>query len=127
MVNRGWEFVTNPQSAIHNPPTLRLLIPRRSRRRGFTLFELLLVLLILALTAALVAPVGFLMGVPFPKGALRVGPLVDWGFAVNGAASVLGGTAVLLVAFDVGFAVALSLAAVLYLVAWGLMSRRQAW
>jgi hypothetical protein len=81
----------------------------------------------LAVTAALVAPVGFLMGVPFPKGALRVGPLVDWGFAVNGAASVLGGTAVLLVAFGAGFSAALSGAAVLYLVAGGLMSRRQAW
>ena len=67
------------------------------------------------------------MGVPFPKGALRVGPLVDWGFAVNGAASVLGGTAVLLVAFGAGFAAALSCAAVLYLVAGGLMRWQRAW
>ncbi|MBK7143057.1 MAG: hypothetical protein IPH75_13370 [bacterium] len=37
----------------------------------------------------LIAPVGFFMGMPFPKGTLRVGPLVDWEFAVNGAASVL--------------------------------------
>lgn len=66
------------------------------------------------------------MGVPFPKGALRVGPLVDWGFAVNGAASVLGGTAVLLVAFNAGFAVAVSLAAGLYLLAGGLIAARSA-
>ena len=67
------------------------------------------------------------MGIPFPKGALRVGPLVDWGFAVNGAASVLGGTAILLVAFNAGFAVALSLAAALYLLAGGLLAVRSAW
>ena len=81
----------------------------------------------LTVTAVLVAPVGFLMGVPFPKGALRVGPLVDWGFAVNGAASVLGGTAVLLVAFGAGFSAALSLAAALYLVAGGLMRWETSW
>ena len=59
--------------------------------------------------------------------ALRVGPLEDWGFAVNGTASVLGGTAVLLVAFGAGFAVALSLAAALYLLAGGLLAVRSAW
>jgi hypothetical protein len=81
----------------------------------------------IALSAALVAPVGFLMGIPFPKAALRVGPLVDWGFAVNGAASVVGGTAVLLVAFNAGFAVALSLAAVLYLGAGALLGWQRTW
>jgi hypothetical protein len=81
----------------------------------------------LSVTAVLVAPVGFLMGAPFPKGALRVGALVDWAFAVNGAASVLGATAILLVAFGAGFSAALSLAAVLYLVAFGLMRWERAW
>jgi hypothetical protein len=52
------------------------------------------------ITLLWVAPLGVLMGMPFPKAAGRVGELVDWGFAVNGAASVLGASGVLLVAFD---------------------------
>ena len=79
------------------------------------------------ITAALVAPLGFFLGMPFPKGALKVGELVDWGLAVNGAASVLGATLVLLVAFRCGFSVALLGAAALYLVAFGLLSRDSAW
>jgi len=77
--------------------------------------------------AALVFPLGFCMGMPFPKGALRVGELVDWGFAVNGAASVLGSTAIILVAFSWGYAAALSTAGALYLSAWLLLARRSAW
>mgnify|MGYP006278022701 CR=1 FL=1 len=75
----------------------------------------------LALAVALIFPLGFFMGMPFPKGALRVGQLIDWGFAVNGAASVLGSIGVLLVAFEWGFSVALILAAALYGVAWFLL------
>jgi hypothetical protein len=78
-------------------------------------------------TAVLIAPLGFFMGMPFPRGASRVGELVDWGFAVNGAASVLGATAILLVAFALGFSVALLIGATLYLVALGLLSLRRAW
>ncbi len=76
---------------------------------------------------ALVFPLGFFMGIPFPKGALRVGTLVDWGFAVNGVASVLGGTAIVLVSFTWGFAVALQVAAVCYAAAWLLMSMESLW
>ncbi len=63
----------------------------------------------------LVAPVGFFMGMPFPKGALRVGALVDWGFAVTGAASILGATGIVLVAFTYGFSVSLLSGAGVYL------------
>ena len=73
------------------------------------------------------APLGVFMGMPFPKAAVRVGELVDWGFAVNGTASVLGATGVLLVAFTWGFGAALALGAFLYLAAFGLLARRQAW
>ena len=47
----------------------------------------------IALTALMVAPLGLFMGMPFPKGTCRVGELVDWAFAVNGAASVAGPSA----------------------------------
>ena len=78
-------------------------------------------------TAGLIFPVGFFMGMPFPKGTLRVGELVDWGFAVNGAASVLGATLVLLIAFAFGFAASLAVAGLIYLGAYVLMSLRSAW
>ena len=78
-------------------------------------------------TALLILPLGFFMGMPFPKGTLRVGPLIDWGFAVNGAASVLGSTAIMLVAFTYGFSVALLLGAALYLIAYVLISAKSAW
>jgi len=81
----------------------------------------------LAVTILLVGPMGFLMGMPFPRGALRVGRLVDWGFAVNGAASVLGGTGILLVAMALGYRSALLVAAGLYLLAYLLISREGGW
>jgi hypothetical protein len=73
------------------------------------------------ITALLVAPLGFFMGMPFPKGSLRVGERIDWGFAVNGAASVLGATAILLLSFTFGFRVALLAAAAVYLLAYGFL------
>jgi hypothetical protein len=81
----------------------------------------------LAVTVVLVFPLGFLMGMPFPKGAGRVGELVDWGLAVNGAASVLGSTLILLVAFSYGLGFSLLVAALLYALAFLLFSREAAW
>jgi spermidine synthase len=79
------------------------------------------------LTSLLIAPLGFFMGMPFPKGGLRVGALVDWGFAVNGAASVVGATLIILVAFTHGYGIALLLGALVYLVALALYSWKRAW
>jgi hypothetical protein len=81
----------------------------------------------IVVTAVLVAPLGFFMGMPFPKGAMRVRELIDWGFAVNGAASVLGATGILLVAFAFGFSVSLVIAAGLYLLALALLSASRCW
>jgi hypothetical protein len=77
--------------------------------------------------ALLVFPLGFFMGMPFVKGALRVGELVDWGFAVNGAASVLGATLAIVLAFNFGYANTLLVATVLYAIAGILLSRKRAW
>lgn len=79
------------------------------------------------ISAVLIFPLGFVMGMPFPKAALRVGELVDWGFAVNGVASVLGSTAIMLVAFSWGFNAALFIAILLYLTAGGLFALKQQW
>ncbi len=78
-------------------------------------------------TVALIAPLGFFMGMPFPRGVLRVGPLVDWGFAVNGVGSVLGATLIVLCAFSYGFRVALLAGAALYLAAFGLLAAERLW
>jgi hypothetical protein len=78
-------------------------------------------------TVLLIAPLGFFMGMPFPRGVLRVGPLVDWGFAVNGVGSVLGATLIVLCAFSFGFRLALLAGAGLYLVAFGLLAAERPW
>ena len=77
--------------------------------------------------ALLVFPLGFFMGMPFVKGALRVGELVDWGFAVNGAASVLGATLAIILAFNFGYANTLLVAIALYVLAGVLLSRKRTW
>ena len=77
--------------------------------------------------ALLTFPLGFFMGMPFPKGTLRVGELVDWGFSVNGAASVFGATLVVLIAFSSGFTVALIIGGLVYFCAYLLMLFRRAW
>jgi hypothetical protein len=81
----------------------------------------------MAITAVLVIPLGFFMGMPFPMGTAKVGELIDWGFAVNGAASVLGSIVILLAALTWGFTAALTLAAVMYGVAFALMKINSAW
>jgi len=67
------------------------------------------------------------MGMPFPKGTKRVGELIDWGFAINGAASVLGSTAIMLVAFNFGYNMALLAGAAAYLLAMLLMRSQKEW
>ena len=65
-------------------------------------------------TVVLVSPLGFFMGMPFPKGVRHVGPLVDWSFAVNGAASVLGSTVTILLVISWGYSIGLGVALLLY-------------
>lgn len=77
--------------------------------------------------AVFIAPLGFFMGMPFPKGGRRVGELIDWGFAVNGTASVIGSTLIVLIAFVAGFRVALLVGALVYLCAGWMLDRRAAW
>jgi hypothetical protein len=70
------------------------------------------------ITGMLIFPLGFFMGMPFPKGTLKVRELIDWGFAVNGSASVLGSTVIILIAFSYGFQIAFALGILLYLMAY---------
>ena len=78
-------------------------------------------------SALLVAPLGFFMGMPFPIGALRVREKIDWGFAVNGIGAVVGSTAILLVAMEAGLDAALLASAFVYLLACAMLGLRRGW
>nr|MBN2277175.1 hypothetical protein [candidate division Zixibacteria bacterium] len=79
------------------------------------------------ITSFLILPLGVFMGMPFPKATLKVGSLVDWGFAVNGAASVFGSTLIILIVFTYGFNMALLIGAGMYLVAYILILNKRMW
>ncbi|MBU1925177.1 MAG: hypothetical protein KKB82_04570 [Candidatus Omnitrophica bacterium] len=69
----------------------------------------------------LIAPAGFLMGMPFPLGIRLAGRiesrLIPWLWAVNGCFSVISSILSIIVAMSFGFSNVLKLAAVFYMVA----------
>ncbi len=70
----------------------------------------------LLLSAALLVPLGLLMGMPFPTG-LRLVKTVEWAWALNAAASVLGSVMAMIIAIHFGLTVTLACAAVAYVLA----------
>jgi hypothetical protein len=88
------------------------------------LFRLLMPLpeaLRILLAIALIAPLAFAMGMPFPLGlartAARAPALVPWAWGVNGCASVVAAILATLLAIHFGFAVVVVVAVVLYVLA----------
>jgi hypothetical protein len=79
------------------------------------------------LTAIMVSPLAFFMGMPFPKGSLKVKELIDWGFAVNGVASVLGSVLIMLIVFAWGFIPALLITSMFYIGAFALIEFTNKW
>jgi hypothetical protein len=75
----------------------------------------------LLLSGIVLSPLGFLMGMPFPTG-LRLVKTVEWAWALNAAASVLGSVMAMIIAIHFGLTVTLLCAAAAYLLA-GLCSR----
>src|SRR5216683_817594 len=90
----------------------------------------------LVVSALLLAPLGFVMGMPFPTGlrALSAGPVLDvsmvstgkdnaveWAWAMNAAASVLGSVLAMVIAIQFGLNVTLASGAAAYLFALLLM------
>ncbi len=69
----------------------------------------------------LLAPVGCLMGVPFPAGVAHLGRqapgLIPWAWAINGCASVLSAVLAAMIGVSFGFTVVLMVGAVAYGVA----------
>lgn len=82
----------------------------------------------IVISVALIAPLAFFMGMPFPIGlklAGRIEPgLVPWGFGINGCASVVSPIIATILAIHLGFSAVVVCAAVMYLIApacmWGL-------
>ena len=74
------------------------------------------------MTGLSLAPLGFLMGIPFPSGLdwlrQRAPRLIPWAWAVNGCASVLASVLAALIALSAGFSWVLAAAALAYTGAW---------
>ncbi len=70
----------------------------------------------LLLSGLVLAPLGFLMGMPFPSG-LRLVKTVEWAWALNAAASVLGSVMAMIIAIHYGLTATLVCAAGAYLLA----------
>jgi spermidine synthase len=75
----------------------------------------------LLLSAILLIPLGFLMGMPFPAGLKLVAEsgksTVEWAWAMNAAASVLGSASAMVIAIHFGLTITLACAGVAYLLA----------
>jgi hypothetical protein len=84
----------------------------------------------LVIAVALIAPVAFLMGVPFPLGIRAIaatgGKHIPWAWAANGCASVVGSVCAVLGAMIWNFSTMLLLAGAIYVLALALLSRIKA-
>lgn len=74
------------------------------------------------LAVLLIAPAGFVMGIPFPAGLARMEqwhrPSVRWAWSLNAAASVLGSGSAIFLALYIGLRGTLLTGGALYLAAW---------
>ncbi len=72
----------------------------------------------IGVSLALIAPLGFCMGMPFPLGLRQVANLapgfIPWAWGINGLASVISAALATLLAIEFGFTVVLLLALLLY-------------
>ena len=77
----------------------------------------------ITVAVAVMAPLGLLMGMPFPTGLRRAGReatgLVSWAWAVNGTASVFGSTLSVLISMSYGFTASFLAGAGAYALALG--------
>jgi len=74
------------------------------------------------ISVALISPVGFAMGMPFPTGLTlleRIMPAsIRWAWAINAASSVMGSAAAMFLAIYLGLQATLVIGGLLYLAAW---------
>ncbi len=85
----------------------------------------------MALTVALIAPLGFVMGMPFPTGLKRLeewhAPSVRWAWSLNAASSVLGSVGALVCAIYLGLVQTLIVGGLFYLAALAIIARAHPW
>ncbi len=81
----------------------------------------------MAIAVILIAPLGFVMGMPFPAALRRLeewhAPAVRWAWSLNAAASVLGSVGALVSAIYLGLAQTLILGGLFYLAALAVVAR----
>jgi hypothetical protein len=81
----------------------------------------------MALTVALIAPLGFVMGIPFPTGLARLeewhAPSVRWAWSLNAASSVLGSVGALVCSIYLGLIQTMIVGGLLYLAALAVVAR----
>ncbi|HEY1215978.1 MAG TPA: hypothetical protein VGE93_20305 [Bryobacteraceae bacterium] len=74
------------------------------------------------ISVALISPVGFAMGMPFPTGLALLEKImpasVRWAWAINAASSVMGSAAAMFLAIYVGLQMTLVIGGLCYLAAW---------
>ena len=80
-----------------------------------------------SITVALIAPLGFVMGMPFPTGLKRLeewhAPSVRWAWSLNAASSVLGSVGALVCAIYLGLVQTVIIGGVFYLAALAIIAR----
>jgi len=81
----------------------------------------------IALSVALLAPLAFLMGVPFPLGLQwvsdRAPGLLPWVWGINGCASIIGACLATILAVHLGFRLVIVVSAAIYVLAWFALCR----
>jgi hypothetical protein len=82
------------------------------------------------MTVALIAPLGFVMGMPFPTALERLeawhAPSVRWAWSLNAASSVLGSVGALVCAIYLGLVQTMIIGGVFYLAALAVIARTRA-
>jgi MFS family permease len=111
-----WSFVPIIAAVLGALGVMALLTPYvLSAALGLGLLWRVLISLLL------IAPLGFALGMPFPKGLQAVAEaapeLVPWAWGVNGFFTVIGSVAAVILGMAFGFQFVLGVAAVCYLVA----------
>jgi len=83
----------------------------------------------IAASAAMMFPVAFFLGMPFPLGVLAIAnkprPVVAWAWGMNGLFTVVGGFLSMLVSMALGFNLAITFALGLYALAFAVFKRLQ--
>lgn len=77
------------------------------------------------LSAIMISPLGYFIGMPFPKLASRFPDLSDWAFSVNGSASVIGSVLIVLIAISFGYTVSLLTGLIMYIIAYFLYPNKE--